>query len=391
MAHVEKRTQGDRARWRVRWRGPDGKERSKTFDRAAQARQYAAEVEISLSTHRYVDPRAGKATVRDYGERWRAAQVVRPGTAEVIRRALGRLYDTVGHRPIGAVRRTEVQGWVRHLEATLAPSTIEVTYNYAAAMFRAAVDDRVIGESPCKKITLPQRDTSKVVPLTDAAVAALIGHAGSDWPVVFTIMAGTGLRPGEALGLSWGHVDWLRRVVVVDRQALTPAKGSTELGPLKTAASERVVPLPGSVLAVLAGHAPEDPDPAALVFPSPVFPARPRRRGAIVQAFGRARVAAFDVARAEARARGDRRPVLPPVPEGATPHDLRHYYASLLIHEGEPVTVVQRRLGHKSAVETLTTYAHLWPDVEDSTRAAVDRHLGAGAARSRPEVGGAGA
>jgi len=39
-------------------------------------------------------------------------------------------------------------------------------------------------------------------------------------------------------------------------------------------------------------------------------------------------------------------------------------------------SVVQARLGHKSAVETLDTYGHLWPDSEDDTRKAVDAVLG---------------
>jgi integrase len=38
--------------------------------------------------------------------------------------------------------------------------------------------------------------------------------------------------------------------------------------------------------------------------------------------------------------------------------------------------VVQKRLGHKSAVETLDTYSHLWPESEDRTREAVDQVLG---------------
>jgi integrase len=65
--------------------------------------------------------------------------------------------------------------------------------------------------------------------------------------------------------------------------------------------------------------------------------------------------------------------------EGATPHALRHYYASLLIRHGESVKVVQARLGHASARETLDTYSHLWPDSEDLTRSAVDSVLGAAA------------
>jgi integrase len=57
---------------------------------------------------------------------------------------------------------------------------------------------------------------------------------------------------------------------------------------------------------------------------------------------------------------------------GATCHSLRHFYASLLIRHGESVKTVQRRLGHKSATETLDTYGHLWPDTDDRTREAVD-------------------
>ncbi len=64
-------------------------------------------------------------------------------------------------------------------------------------------------------------------------------------------------------------------------------------------------------------------------------------------------------------------------PKGTGFHSLRHYYASLLIRHGESVKVVQSRLGHASAAETLDTYSHLWPDSEDTTRAAVDAALGA--------------
>ncbi|HEY2999837.1 MAG TPA: tyrosine-type recombinase/integrase [Acidimicrobiales bacterium] len=57
-------------------------------------------------------------------------------------------------------------------------------------------------------------------------------------------------------------------------------------------------------------------------------------------------------------------------------HDLRHFYASALIRRGLSVKVVQARLGHASAVETLDVYGHLWPDDEDRTRQAVDELLG---------------
>lgn len=56
-------------------------------------------------------------------------------------------------------------------------------------------------------------------------------------------------------------------------------------------------------------------------------------------------------------------------------HDLRHFYASLLIRHGESVKTVQRNLGHASAAETLDTYSHLWHDSDDRTRAGVDSVL----------------
>ena len=66
-------------------------------------------------------------------------------------------------------------------------------------------------------------------------------------------------------------------------------------------------------------------------------------------------------------------------PVGTRLHSLRHYYASLLIRHGESVKVVQARLGHSSAQETLDTYSHMWPDSEDLTQAAIDEVLGANA------------
>lgn len=65
------------------------------------------------------------------------------------------------------------------------------------------------------------------------------------------------------------------------------------------------------------------------------------------------------------------------LPAGFRFHDLRHYYASLLIASGADIKVVQTRMRHASAKTTLDTYGHLWPDSDDSTRAAVDKVLAA--------------
>src|SRR6266704_2964161 len=60
------------------------------------------------------------------------------------------------------------------------------------------------------------------------------------------------------------------------------------------------------------------------------------------------------------------------LPAGFRYHDLRHYFASLLIADGADVKTVQARLRHASAKTTLDTYGHLWPDKDESTRATID-------------------
>jgi len=81
------------------------------------------------------------------------------------------------------------------------------------------------------------------------------------------------------------------------------------------------------------------------------------------------------------------------LPAGFRYHDLRHYFASLLIADGADVKTVQARLRHASAKTTLDTYGHIWPDRDESTRATVDtvltaylRNRGGTASRRDPEA-----
>ena len=163
--------------------------------------------------------------------------------------------------------------------------------------------------------------------------------------------AGTGLRQGEAFGLTVDRVDFLRRSLTVDRQIVL-LRGAPELAPPKTEASRRTIPLPGVVVDALAAYPASS---GGLVFTNEHAEAIRRTRFSDLwrPAVARARLA-----------------------PGTGFHALRHFYASLLTRHGESVKTVQARLGHASATETLDTYGHLWPDSEDRTRQAVDLVLG---------------
>jgi integrase len=49
------------------------------------------------------------------------------------------------------------------------------------------------------------------------------------------------------------------------------------------------------------------------------------------------------------------------------PHQMRHTFASLLLHDGAPITYVSQQLGHRDAAITLRVYAHWLPSASTYT------------------------
>lgn len=375
MARIEDRTKVATARpykgekkWRARYRGPDGREHSRSFAKKGDAERWARAQESAIDGQQWVDPSAGRRLFKRYVEDWQKIQVHRPTTeAQVASHLKNHVLPTFGDRPIGSIRTSEIQAWVKDRGEVLAPSTVEVVYNYLRAIFRAAVADRVIVHNPCnEKVKLPRQERRQVEPLAVETVAAITEAMPGRYQALVTLAAGTGLRQGECFGLTVDRVDFLRRSLKVDRQLVLLPGAGPELAPPKTDASYRSVPLPGVVVDALAAHLARWPvGESGLVFTTE--DGDPIRRTAFSGAIWRPALKRAGL-------------------EGAKFHDLRHFYASLLIRHGESVKVVQSRLGHASAAETLDTYSHLWPDSEDRTRAAVDSVLGLPAASPRPQV-----
>ena len=364
MASVKQRPDG---RWRARYRDEAGKEHARHFPRKVDGQRWLDEVTAAVVTGQYVDPKAGRETVRQYAERWRAMQDHRLGTEALYERVLRlHVYPVLGDLPLGQVRHSHARAFVSGLSRTMAPNTARQVHAITRTVFRSAVADKLVPATPFEKITLPKVQRSEVRPPTFADVMALLEAAPPRLRALVVLAAGSGLRSGELLGLDADRVDFLRREVRVDRQLVYVSGRPPYLGPPKTPESFRTVPLPAFVTDALAAHLAAFPaGPDGLIFQSdkggPIL--RTTLNGRWRQTLTRAGL-----------------------PADLHLHHLRHGYASLLNSEGVPFTTVMELLGHAPQGVTWSTYTHRVEGWDRQVRTVLEAAWSAAGSRSADSV-----
>lgn len=359
-------------RWRVRWNDDAGLPRQQLFEKKTDAERHDAAMRADVSRGVYVDPTAGKTTVKAYGQQWRATVLHRDSTAERVERAFRLHIDPIlGGRMLSAVRPSHLQAWVKDRDGVLDPSTLRVTYSYLVSMFGTALRDRIVGMSPCIGIRLPEIPRKDLyIPPVDL-VHGVAEEVQRRYRALVYTAAGTGVRQGEAWGLELEHVDFLRREMHITQQLKSVSGRLPFLAQVKTPTSARTLELGTVLTEELARHLELFP-PVEVEIDDETNPRRPVRRKAkliFLNGIGRPIV------------RGSWSHVwVPAVERAGLPkrfgfHGLRHYFATLLIHSGASVKTVQMALGHSTPTITLNTYIGLWPEAVDRTRTIVDAAL----------------
>lgn len=367
-----------RKAYRAKWVGADGKTHTRRgFDRQADAIKYARDREVEARNGLTIGegPRSSQMTVKAWSQVWLSGLEVSPNTLAAYEYALKRILASLGSRPIGTLRPSELKAWRRSLttraENPLASTTADATAAVLAMMLRAAVQDGLLERSPFPSQRGRHGDEGRVVDpdeLLSLEQVRAWGRAMPAYAVEMPLVAATlGLRQGELLGLRLHNVDFLRRHVRVVEQLQTPAgAGVPTWRRPKTAAGVRTVPLPQQTADAINRH-------IALF---PVVEGEPIFRGARGQRWSRS--AFGDVWRAARDKAGPPDPKAkdPQAPTALPPwvhwHGLRDVYASSLIRKGVDLRTIMTLLGHTSSEETLRTYARLWPDAADNARQALE-------------------
>jgi integrase len=345
------------AGWRVRWREA-GRNRARMFDRKTDAVAFEAEVRRRARAGELLTLDAGRETLQEFAEEWWRLYAA-PNLAPTTLASYASLWDAHVLPRLGAMRLRNIDAQaIARLRAELTtagvgPSSIRRVMVILQGVLERAVEWGHLRANPARAVRKPpQRRERAVRPLPPATVerirARLLDQGHTRDAALVSVLAYAGLRPSEALALSWGHVR--ERTILVERGVVLGQLRTTKTGRTRTV--RLLAPLAADLheWRIARGRPPED----ELVFPG-------QRGGAWSDdawRYWRRRI--FGPA---TKAAGIDGPV--------RPYDLRHSFVSLLIAEGANVVEVARQAGHSPAV-TLSTYAHLFDEREPGQRSAED-------------------
>ncbi|MEB4614043.1 tyrosine-type recombinase/integrase [Leucobacter sp. M11] len=344
MAWTEKLPSG---RYSGVYRLPTGEKRrtDQTYTHKTPAKNAAATLEAEAAKPTWRDPRAALKPWGEWKATWLAGRIVDDSTkrrdGSRLNKHLVPKWDTV---PLADITRHEVRKWAVELrEKQLAPSTVQRIMSLFSSSMQAAVDAEIILANPAQRLKLPSPDNAVERFLTRKEAKKLLEQfgKGSIDRALVSLLIGSGLRWGEAIGLQRDRVKFKKATI---RVAMNWDDEAKDLKDYPKSKRRRTVPLPDWVAVELKPHA----------------------RKAEGQLFITKAGVPIDYHNWR------RRVWEPALKESGIPptriHDLRHTYASWLIQDGVPLEEVGRLLGHVSPLTT-RRYAHL---ADTPTEAVLD-------------------
>lgn len=307
----------------------------------------------------------------------------------------------IGRRRLDRITPADLEAYYRALEGhigsvsrrPLSPNTINGLRRLLSTALRDAAKRGLIASNPVPLTRGPKATKPRIDPPSAEQVARILAaieaapRAGdARLSALYRILAGTGLRIGEALGLTWGHVELEGDLPLIRiRRKLDDERG---LSAPKTPNSIRDLPIGAELVEALRDHqarqaieaqGPRWVGELGLVFPSNIgTPLDPRNANKTLE-----RALASSGVAAERRAAGF---------DPMTHHDFRHFFATSKVAAGVGVGLLSRYLGHASVSTTLDLYYH--PTTADlsailagSSSASYPHNQGANGRHSEPQVG----
>ena len=248
----------------------------------------------------------------------------------------------------------------------LSGKTVKNIHGAFHSALKQATLNGYIRFNPADACILPRTEKKEIKPLDEAESAAFIrAIQGHRFEEIFMVTLFTGMREGEALGLTWDCIDFEKGIITVNKQMQLHQEkgldGAYTLVPTKNSKARTIAAAP-FVMEYLrrrkirqlenrlqAGSMWTQSD---LVFTDEL--GQHLTKPTVYRAFKKV---AASIGRPDARF-----------------HDLRHSYAVAAIRSGDDIKTVQGNLGHATAAFTLDVYGHVTDQMKQESAARIQNY-----------------
>lgn len=382
MAYFRKR--GEKWEYRIKYtdkRTGGLKEKSKGGFRTKKEAQLAAQEEEKAINY-FGFAADGEEDVSTYFEQWLETYKrphVKPITFTVQERNVRlNILPRWGNYKLKDLKRNEYQQWINELRGHYSEGTVRRIHSImSSALSDAVYEFQIMREHPLQRIKIPKEtEKSKKIKFftreqLDSFLKTLktpVKHAkyqlSIQYYALFTLMARTGLRIGEALALTWEDIDLKKQTLTVNKTLVYPLNSEPYISTAKTERSERTIKLDEHTIKVLKRHRTNRKE-VVLRYEDYKPP-----KDDIVFYQQDGRWLRTNVTR-EYFKEVCKRANLPVL----SPHALRHSHAVHLLEAGVNIKYVSERLGHASVKVTADTYLHVTKKMEDEALDLYGRHI----------------
>lgn len=331
-----------------------------------KAEAFAATFEKECREGTVTDTRQTFQHYADYVIRLKESGGAKTKTIQSYRYISARVFPAIGHIKLSQLRPQDLNKFYQELQkdgtnkrgGSLSAKTILEHHRLIHTVLEQAVKEGLVPFNVASRATLPKVERKDPDYLQPGEVADILKAAEREspkWNMLLHLLAITGCRRGEVLGLKWEDVDFDGKKIHVSRSvSYTPGRG-VFVGTPKTTSSIRWISVPVSTVDRLCQYR-------------------------SWQAGERLRLAGYYKDSGFIFTQDDGSPLHPDsVTSWMTkfskkygfrplhPHMFRHAAASALIYGGLDVTSTAKRLGHSRTSTTLDVYAHLIQDAEQKS------------------------